>query len=311
MSTPSFNLPSFAKINWSLRVLGRRADGYHEVSTILQTISLRDELQFVPRGDARVELSCDDPQIPTDESNLIIRAASALRDRFHISAGVTIHLEKRIPAQAGLGGASSNAAVAFLGLTKLWNLDIDVAEMIDLGGRIGADVPFFFFGGRALGTGIGTDLKVLPDYPKKHLLIVKPNAMVSTADAYKAMCAPALTSPIDASILTSSCSAAGFADNEQGELHNDFERVIFEIEPEIERARTSLLKSSAKGALLAGSGSSVFGIFDNAEAQARAFREFQAEAGWRMFPCVTVSRHEYLQTFDSCGVSLLRSQSEI
>ncbi len=304
MSTLSFNLPSFAKINWSLRVLGRRADGYHDVSTVLQTVSLRDELQFVPRDDARVKLSCDDPQIPTDESNLIIRAASALRDRFHISAGVTIHLEKRIPVQAGLGGASSNAAVALLGLTKLWNLDLDLVEMIDLAARLGADVPFFFVGGRALATGIGTNLKVLQDYPRTHLLIVKPNAMVSTADAYKAMRAPALTSPIDDSILTSSCAAAGFADNEQGELRNDFERVIFEIEPEIERARAALLNSGANAALLAGSGSSVFGIFDNAEAQARAFREFPAEAGWRIFPCVTVSRHEYLQTFDSCGVSL-------
>ena len=305
MSTPSFTLPSFAKINWSLRVLGRRADGYHEVSTVLQTVSLRDDIHFASRSDQSVEVFCDDAHVPTDESNLIIRATKALRDRFSVNTGATVDLEKRIPTQAGLGGASSNAAVALLGLTKLWRLQIDIVDLIGLGQKLGADVPFFFFGGRALATGVGTNLTVLPDYPKKHLLIVKPNAMVSTAEAYKALRAPALTRPIDASILTSSCSTAEFADNEQCELHNDFERVIFEIEPEIERAKIALLKSGAQGALLAGSGSSVFGIFENAEAQARAFREFEAEPGWRIFPCVTVTRHEFWQTFDSCGVSLL------
>ena len=295
MSTPPFRLPSFAKINWSLRVLGRRVDGYHDVRTVLQTVSLHDDLHFAPRDNEEIQLSCDDPLIPNDEHNLISRAANDLRDRCHNRNGATIHLEKRIPAQGGLGGASSNAAVALLGLVHLWRLDISAAELMEIGATLGADVPFFFVGGRALATGIGTELQALPDNPKKHLLVVTPNATVSTAEAYKSLRAPALTTSVDASILSSPCSATELRDTDQGELHNDFEHVIFEIEPEIGRANEALLRCGASTALLAGSGSSVFGIFDNQQAQESALRGIQAEAGWRIFPAVTVSRNEYLQ----------------
>jgi 4-diphosphocytidyl-2-C-methyl-D-erythritol kinase len=305
VSTPAFKLPSFAKINWSLRVLGRRADGYHEVRTVLRTVSLHDELHFALRENEEIQLSCDDPRIPTDEHNLIIRAANALLKRSHNRNGATIHLEKRIPEKGGLGGASSNAAVALLGLAHLWRLDISAAELTGIGATLGADVPFFFVGGHALATGIGTELNALPDNPKKHLLVVTPNAMVSTTEAYKSLRAPALTTSVDASILTSSCSATEFRDTDQSELHNDFERVIFEIEPEIGRAKDALLRSGASGALLAGSGSSVFGIFDNQQAQESALREIQAEAGWRIFPVVTVSRYEYVEALSATGVPLL------
>jgi 4-diphosphocytidyl-2-C-methyl-D-erythritol kinase len=305
VSTPAFKLPSFAKINCSLRVVGRRADGYHEVRTVLQTISLHDDLHFALRDNEEIQLSCDDWRIPTDEHNLIIRAAHALQKRSHNRNGATIHLEKRIPAKGGLGGASSNAAVALLGLAHLWRLDISAAELTGIGATLGADVPFFFVGGRALATGIGTELNALPDNPKEHLLVVTPNATVSTAEAYKSLRAPALTTSVVASILTSSCSANEFRDTDQSELHNDFERVIFEIEPEIKRAKDALLRSGASGALLTGSGSSVFGIFDNQQAQESALREIQAEAGWRIFPVVTVSRYEYLQALSATGVPSL------
>lgn len=309
MSNLAFSLPSFAKINWSLRILGRRADGYHEIRTILQTISLHDDLQFAPRGDGKIQLTCNDPRVPTDEENLIVRVAQALRDRFHVNAGAAIHLEKRIPAKGGLGGASSNAAVAFLGLAKLWSLDVGSEELIELGAQLGADVPFFFVGGRTLATGIGIELRPMSDNPKQHLLVVTPNAAVSTGDAYKALRAPALTTLVDDSILSSSRAAADFQDSEQGVLHNDFERVIFEIEPEIERAQTALIRSGARKALLAGSGSSVFGTFDNSEAQKRAFREIRAEAGWRLFPAVTLPRHEYLEALSSGGGLFLHSSN--
>ena len=262
---------------------------------MLQTVSLHDDLHFAPRDNEEIQLSCDDPLIPSDAHNLIIRAGNALRNRCHNRNGATIHLEKRIPAQGGLGGASSNAAVALLGLAHLWRLDINAAELMEIGAALGADVPFFFVGGRALATGIGTEVKALPDNPKKHLLVVTPNATVSTAEAYKSLRAPALTTSVDASILSSSCSATEFRDTDQGELHNDFEHVIFEIEPEIGRANEALLRCGASAALVAGSGSSVFGIFDNQQAQASALREIQAEVGWRIFPAVTVSRNEYLQ----------------
>jgi 4-diphosphocytidyl-2-C-methyl-D-erythritol kinase len=309
VSNRPFSLPSFAKINWALRILGRRADGYHEIRTILQTISLHDDLRFSPHGDGKIQLTCDDPRIPTDEGNLIVRAAQALRDRFQVSAGAAIHLEKRIPTKGGLGGASSNAAVAFLGLAHLWSLDVATEELIELGAQLGADVPFFFVGGRTLATGIGTALMPISDSLRQHLLVVTPNAAVSTADAYKALRSPALTSLVDASILSISRGAAEFQDSEPGVLHNDFERVIFEIEPEIERAQIALIRSGASKALLAGSGSSVFGIFDNREAQERALQEIRAEAGWRLFAAVTVPRHEYLEALSSGGDFLLHSSN--
>jgi 4-diphosphocytidyl-2-C-methyl-D-erythritol kinase len=302
VSTPTFHLPSFAKINWSLRILGRRTDGYHEVRTVLQTISLQDELRFSASESREILLSCTDPSIPLGEENLIIRAANALRVRFNSEAGATIHLEKRIPAKGGLGGASSNAAIALLGLARLWALDVTLDELIAIGSGLGADVPFFLLGGRVLAAGTGTELEALDDIPQKHLILISPNATVSTAAAYESLKAPALTTLGDGSILSS------FRADEIPEvshlcaLHNDFEDVVFRSEPEIARAKAALLKVGAGDLLLAGSGSSVFGIFDNEREQERALGEIQAEPGWRVFPAVTVSRQEYQEALGTCGV---------
>lgn len=307
MSRSHFSLPSFAKINWSLRILGRRPDGYHELRTVLQTISLCDDLHFAARDDGPVTLTCDDPQIPTDEGNLIIRAALALRDLFQVRAGATIHLEKRIPAQGGLGGGSSNAAIALLGLAHLWSLTVDREELNRLGAALGADVPFFFVGGRSLATGTGTELKPLPDAPKSHLVVITPNAGVSTSAAYQALRARALTTSDDASILSNSCWPAGFQASAPERLHNDFEPTVFELEPQTKSASESLWRAGASGVLLAGSGSSVFGMFDNKEAQQRALREIPAEPGWRICAAATLSRHEYWAALRLGGVSFLDS----
>ena len=305
MSTPSFQLPSFAKINWSLRILGRRADGYHEVRTVLQTISLQDELRFGALDSREVILSCSDPLIPLGEANLIVQAGTSLRDLFNVQAGATIHLEKHIPAQAGLGGASSNAAIALSGLAHLWRLDISVLDLIAIGSRLGADVPFFLIGGRVLASGTGTELKALDDVEKKHLILISPNATVSTAAAYETLKAPALTTFSDASILSSSRAEEISEVSSLCLLHNDFEEVIFRSEPEIARAKAALVRAGASASLLAGSGSTVFGIFDNKHEQERALDNIQAEVGWRVFPAVTVSRQEYQASLGSCGVPLV------
>jgi 4-diphosphocytidyl-2-C-methyl-D-erythritol kinase len=306
-STPAFKLPAFAKINWSLRILGRRLDGYHEIRTILQAVSLHDELHFAARDDSEMLLSCDEPAIPVNDANLILRAAVALRDRFEVHRGATIHLAKRIPAMGGLGGASSNAAIALLGLAHLWNLDLDSAQLLEIGATLGADVPFFLVGGCALATGIGTEVSTIDGPPTKHLLVVTPESKVATADAYKVFSAPALTSAEHDSILAGSCAEKDFAGLDQSRLHNDFEPVIFAMKPEIKRVKEALLRSGAFGALLAGSGSSVFGIFENKQAQERAARKIQTEAGWQIFRCVTLSRDEYRRALGSCGAPLLRS----
>ena len=301
MDNSSLTLSSFAKINWSLRILGKRPDGYHDVSTVLQTISLADELHFTPRNDDRLVLTCNDPLIPTDEHNLVIRAGLLLRETAGESSGVNIELNKRIPSQAGLGGASSNAAIALIAFTRLWGLEnLDLPEIAS---RIGADVPFFLNGGRALGEGIGTKISPLVDCETKHLIIVSPKARVATAAAYKAVDARSLTSSDSETILTVSFAEPISSDCDLSALHNDFEGVIFEIEPEIERAKTALLKSGANAALLAGSGSSVFGIFANNDARQTALERLECEPGWRVYPCETLARNDYLKRI---GVSQSR-----
>ncbi len=287
MKTSDFTLPSFAKINWHLRVLGKRPDDYHEVSTVLQTISLHDELTFSGRSDDQLLLTCNDETIPTDDSNLIIRAARALKNRFQLKLGANLNLIKRIPAQGGLGGASSNAAVALLGLGRLWQIEVAISDLVRIGSDIGADVPFFFVGG--------------------YLVIVFPNASVSTAAAYRAMDAASLTTFDSVSILASSFAEPNLNDSDQWTLQNDFEPVIFEIEPEIKRAKNALLESGARNALLAGSGSSVFGIFNKEEARQHALETLRGEVGWHIFSCDTLGRNDYFRALQFGSTPLVRS----
>ena len=159
---------SFAKVNLSLRILAKRPDNYHEIQTVLQTVSLHDRLNLVKTSGGKIVFTCDDPAIPVDGSNLVVRAAEALREKFRVTSSCEIHLAKRIPVQAGLGGGSSNAAVTLRALTRLWNLPATTPDLLDLAATLGADVPFFIEGGCALATGIGTDLTPLPDLPQQH-----------------------------------------------------------------------------------------------------------------------------------------------
>jgi 4-diphosphocytidyl-2-C-methyl-D-erythritol kinase len=300
----SVTLPSFAKINWNLRVLGKRADGYHDLVTVFQTVSLCDELHFGRRDDAIITLSCDDDSLPTDKNNLILRAAHELRDRLQLELGADIGLVKRIPTRAGLGGASSNAAVTLLGLSILWGLE--TTDLLGVAARLGADVPFFLLGGRALGQGTGTLISSLEEVSKTYLIIVSPNATVSTDFAYSALDAGTLTSINAIPILASSSAELALSDSDQWPLHNDFEAVIFDIEPEIERAKVALLDSGAGGALLAGSGACVFGIFATDAARQTALECLKCEPGWRVFTCETLSREEYRREMGE-GSQLLRT----
>lgn len=305
VSKTAFTLPAFAKINWTLHVLGRRPDGYHELHTIFQTVSLHDRLTFAPQDDEQIHLSCDAPDIPVDETNLVHRAAVALRDRRGLKKGASIHLEKRIPVGGGLGGGSSDAAITLLGLAHLWEISIAKQEILEISAHLGADVPFFLMGGTALGTGLGTDVSPLPEVTIPHILIVTPNVKISTAEAYKALDAPALTKVGGDTILSISRADAQFTDSLPMALHNDFERVIFRLNPEIERAKKALINAGARNALLAGSGASVFGIFDNREAQEEQVEEvLRIEAGWRVFSCATISRAQYQQALGLCAAPL-------
>ena len=286
-------LPAFAKINLSLRVLGQRADGYHDLDTVFQTVSLHDTIKIAATDEPEIILSCDDRRLAIDETNLVMRAAESLRARFGTGKGAHIRLEKRIPIQAGLGGGSADAAVTLLALAHLWKLSASRQDLLALGSGLGADVPFFLFGGTAHGTGIGDQIAPLPDKPETFVLIIKPNANTRTSEAYKALDERSLTTPNSKTILSSSQPTEHFDFGRCASLENDFEAVVFDLEPEIARAKQALAQSGAQAAALAGSGSAVFGIFDSEDAQRRAIQAIELETGWRVFPCKTVGRDEY------------------
>jgi 4-diphosphocytidyl-2-C-methyl-D-erythritol kinase len=310
VSDTSFTLPSFAKINWVLRVLGLRPDGFHELRTIFQTITLHDKLKFTARADDQLQLTCDSPDIPVDESNLILRAAIALRDQYGARKGASIHLEKVIPVEGGLGGGSSNAAIALLGLSNLWEIKTNKQELTEIGASLGADVPFFLTGGTALGMGLGTDVQPMDEVMAAHLLIVKPHSKVSTAQAYKSLNAPALTKADSDTILSISCADEQFTDFHPDTLHNDFEPVVFHLKPEIERVKDTLLRAGARSALLAGSGSSVFGVFEGSEGRRRAIEILEKDSGWRLFPCATLSRTAYMEALGACAAPVWREMKD-
>jgi 4-diphosphocytidyl-2-C-methyl-D-erythritol kinase len=296
MSEKSFTLPSFAKINWFLRVLGKRDDGFHELCTTFQTISLHDNLTFFEHDETI--LTCDVEKIPTDESNLIIKAANALRKKIKIKKGAKIHLEKKIPSPGGLGGGSSNAATALLGLATLWNVKIDPEDLLEIGKKLGSDVSFFFFGGTAFGSGRGTEITPIKSLHEKHLLIVTPQTDVSTADAFARLNVTGLTKEASKSILQICLSEAKTLDLRHSKLKNDFEASVFAIEPGIERVKEKLLELGAVQALLSGSGASVFAIFENIETRQTAQKAL--DINWRSFAVATISRDEYREALKPC-----------
>jgi len=298
----SLTVPAFAKINLGLRVLGKRADGYHEIETLLQTISLHDTLTFTLLDDPHIVLSCNNRRL-AGVDNLVHRAAAALQS-YAANKGVHITVHKRIPTEAGLGGGSSDAAVALTALCRLWEIDLPAHELRTLAISLGADVPFFFFGGAAQASGTGGDLRPVNDLPQLLLVVVKPNASISTAEAYASLNLDSLTSANSKTILSSSQPNAISANLNPDALKNDFEAVAFRLAPEIERARAALLEAGADHAQLTGSGSAVFGIFDNRAAQERAIQAIELEAGWRAFPCTTVGRSHYRGAMGPLGLRL-------
>ncbi len=291
MPKNSFTLPSYAKINLHLRILGKRADGFHELCTIFQTVSLCDYLTF---GESEmIDFTCDDIKIPVGDGNLTVRAAKLLQAKFDIKKGAKIHLEKKIPAPGGLGGGSSNAAIALIGLVRLWKIEIEFEDLCKLGAAIGSDVPFFFCGGTALGTGRGTEITQMEDFAVENLLIVTPNVDVSTGEAFAQINAPDLTNKSPKSILRICRDTAESPYLRQPNLKNDFETTVFELEPEAARVKKTLLDCGAKYALMSGSGASVFAIFDTNEQRQNTLNSLQIERNWRVFPVETVSRSAY------------------
>jgi 4-diphosphocytidyl-2-C-methyl-D-erythritol kinase len=243
---------AYAKINWALRITGKRADGFHDLETLFQTISLHDTLTFEPSD--RLELTCDDPAIPADERNLVVRAAA--------NAKVAITLHKEIPAGGGLGGGSSDAAATLVALGK-------ASPEIAL--SLGSDVPFFLTGGTAYATGRGEILTPLPRLAGIPLLLLIPQERVSTARAFAMLQAfsPPLgleryRAMIDDDLLSHAT-----------ELTNDFEEPIFAMMPSLRTLKTQLYGTGAAWAAMSGSGSTIVGAFRNAEDRDAARARFK------------------------------------
>lgn len=286
-----FTLKSFAKINWYLRVLGRRDDGFHQLLTVFQTISLCDTISFATSDE--LILTCDDASMLTDGRNLIVKAAIALRQRTGTKKGAAIHLDKRIPSPGGLGGGSSNAAVALIGLRRLWELEIDDDNISEIAEELGSDVPFFLTGGTAIGAGRGEIIEEMPDVDTMFILIVTPNVDVSTKAAFEQMKCPSLTNYVLDRILPVCRAEVNLRDLHHSVLTNDFEASVFNTHPEIKRVKETLLELGAVNAAMSGSGASVFAIFDKQETRQTALKALDHESTWRKFAVATISRDEY------------------
>jgi len=235
-----------AKINFFLEITGRCPDGYHTLSIVFQTISLGDELVFEPAQD--LSLTCSDSTLPTDERNLVMKAALRLRQALEESQGAKIHLEKKVPMGAGLGGGSSDAAAVLKTLPVLWGRRISASALKTIAVELGADVPFFLKGGLCEASGIGEKLTPLPSLPETWLVVAYPGFGVATKEAYARVRLP-FPNPraLDISRLTT-------------DLFNRFEDLVFPVHPELPRLKQKLLQAGASAALMSGSGSAVFGL---------------------------------------------------
>ena len=280
-------LPAFAKVNLCLDILGRRPDGYHELRTIFQTISLHDDLEMELVSRPGIFLEADDKSLSSGADNLVWRAIEALGCELKIRGGVRARLTKRIPMARGLGGGSSDAAAALIGLLRLTGKKLPLARLIEIAGKLGADVPFFLFGGRALGVSRGYEIYPLPEAKKRTVLVVSPrNISVSTPDAYR-WASLGLTKEMVAPKIWSFCALCwGLL---EGGASNDFEAVVFERHPRLEAIKRELLRRGAAEAALAGSGSAVFGIFSSPAQARRAARAFPED---QVFVTETLTREE-------------------
>ncbi|MCY3772289.1 MAG: 4-(cytidine 5'-diphospho)-2-C-methyl-D-erythritol kinase [Gemmatimonadetes bacterium] len=286
-------LRSFAKINLSIHLLGKRPDGYHEIVTLMETVDLADDVE-VTGQETGTAITCSDPAVPTDGRNLAHRAADLVRDRYGLGdRGVRIHIEKRIPVAAGLAGGSGNAAMTLHGLNALWSLDLREEELMDLAAELGSDVPFCLYGGMAVASGRGEKVDWLDAAGSRHYVLVCPPLEVTAGWAY-GRSKLELTKDGSCINLVSSVVRAGDVDRLAPCLHNDLEPAVRAAFPEINGARGLLADAGLKGILMSGSGPAVFGLTPGravAERIADDLRE-RVEPSWRVFAVSSKSRRE-------------------
>lgn len=247
-----------AKINLTLDVLHKRPDGYHEVEMIMTTVDLADRIGLENREDGKIHILSIDRFVPNDHRNLAYQAAKLLKDKYHVSAGVTIKIDKHIPVAAGLAGGSSDAAATLKGLNTLWNLGLSLDELAEIGTKIGSDVAFCVYGGTALATGRGEIIQELPSPANCWIILAKPTLGVSTADVYGNLNIQNIVHPntqqmvkaIETKDFNQMCASVG----------NVLESVTFKLYPEVAGLKEQMKRFGADAVLMSGSGPTVFGI---------------------------------------------------
>jgi len=270
-----YQIKAYAKINLGLDVVRRLENGYHEVKMIMQTVNLYDELTL-KRTTAGIRLTSDSGELPLDENNLIYKAARLMQEHYGIAEGVSVKLKKNIPIAAGMAGGSTDAAATMLAMKELFGLETSKAELMKLGVKIGADVPYCILGGTALAEGIGEKLTPLPKAPECHLLVAKPDINVSTKYVYEHLDAVGVTKHPDIDGMVNAIERGSL----QGiieRLGNVLETVTISAYPVISVIKDRMKELGAQGSLMSGSGPTVFGIFTEQEKAIRAYEEIKSE----------------------------------
>ena len=261
----SITLKSRAKINLSIDVLGKRQDGYHLVEMIMQTIDLYDLIEINEKDNDQITIKSTSDEIPLDCNNLVYKAANLIKKTFNINKGVEIHIEKNIPVAAGMAGGSSNAAAVLVGLNKLWNLNLSNQQLEKIGLKLGADVPFCINGGAVLASGIGEELTPIKGLTKDVcILVCKPDLFVSTKEVYECIDSKDIDKRPNNKFLIECLKnedTRQLAEN----MFNVLEGVTMDKHPVIQQIKDIMTNNRALGAMMSGSGPTVFGLYENRE----------------------------------------------
>lgn len=270
------SLKAYGKINLGLDVLRRREDGYHDVRMIMQTVGIFDRVDLIWKEEPGIQVETNLYYLPTNENNLVYKAAKLLMDEFQVQEGLLIRLRKFIPVAAGMAGGSSDAAAVLFGVNKMFRLGLTTEELMERGVKIGADVPYCILRGTALSEGIGEVLTSLPPVPQCQVLVAKPGINVSTKFVYENLHAndlrPEQHPDIDGMIRAIKAQdLQGIADK----LGNVLETVTGKEYPVIQEIKDKMLEFGAIGSLMSGSGPTVFGLFTNPKAAQEAYEELR------------------------------------
>jgi 4-diphosphocytidyl-2-C-methyl-D-erythritol kinase len=262
-------LKSYGKINLFLDVKGKLPSGYHDIVTVIQSIDIYDEITLKPVNGDKIIIECSDLSIPVDESNTCFKAAMVLKDTFGINSGIHIYIDKKIPAGAGMGGGSSNAAAVIKGLNALWKLNLSREELSAIGVRVGADVPFCLVGGTCLAEGIGDKVTDLNDFLWNDILLVKPEFSISTAFIYKNLKSD-YYNLYDSSLMLRHLSSHDHESTARS-VSNTLEKVVEIFHPQIKDIKGLMIDNGAISSIMTGSGSTVFGLFKDSTSLNKAY----------------------------------------